>query len=212
MATAEKLMKGLQKTLFIILVSVLCLQGIRHVHNYVYRYDQSDVPEAVQLFQTPEETVDLDTPTAKLMAEYEALRKELQALNEQYRVAGRSEDERFELRQENAELYSRQDMLSSELHQREMMSENLRDTWVFSVAGMVLVMLGVFLYARGARWLGAGLVIPGLLELMWWSAPTFSMGGAQLEYQALLLNKIVLTLIALVIVIGLWSRVRKEWQ
>jgi len=205
-------MKGLQKTLFIILVAVLCLQGIRHVHNYMYRYDESDVPEAVQLFETPEQAVGQAISTTELMAEYEALRKELQALNEKYRTEGRSEDERFELRHENAELYSRQDALSSELHQREMMSEKLRDTWVFYVAGMVLVMLGVFLYARGARWLGTALVIPGLLELMWWSAPTFSMGGAQLEYQALLLNKIVLTIIALVIVIGLWSRVRREWQ
>jgi hypothetical protein len=102
--------------------------------------------------------------------------------------------------------------LSSELQQREQMSEKLRDTWVFYIAGMLLVMLGVFLYARGARWLGTALVIPGLLELMWWSAPTFSMGGALLEYQALLLNKIVLTIIALVIVIGLWSRIRREWQ
>jgi len=205
-------MKGLQKTLFIILVAVLCLQGIRHVHNYMYRYDESDVPEAVQLFETPEQAVGQAISTTELMAEYEALRKELQALNEKYRTEGRSEDERFELRHENAELYSRQDALSSELHQREMMSEKLRDTWVFYVAGMVLVMLGVFLYARGARWLGTALVIPGLLELMWWSAPTFSMGGAQLEYQALLLNKIVLTIIALVIVIGLWSQVRREWQ
>ncbi len=93
-----------------------------------------------------------------------------------------------------------------------MMSEKLRDTWVFSIAGLVLIMLGVLLYTRGARWLGMAVVIPGLLELTWWSAPTFSLGGAQLEYQTLLLNKIVLTIIALVIVIGLWSRVRKEWH
>jgi len=205
-------MKGLQKTLFIILMSVLCLQGIRHVHNYIYRYDESAVPEAVQLFETPKGIINQDASTSELMSEYEGIRKELQVLNDQYREEGRSEDERFNLRRENAELYSRQDALSSELHQREMMSEKLRDTWVFSIAGMVLVMLGTFLYARGARWLGTALAIPGLLELMWWSAPTFSMGGAQLEYQALLLNKIVLTIIALVIIIGLWSRVRKEWQ
>ena len=205
-------MKGLQKTLFIILMSVLCLQGIRHVHNYIYRYDESDVPQAVQLFDSPREAVDQDASTKELMTEYEALRKELLALNEQYRTEGRSEDERFALRRENAELYSRQDALFTELQQRELMSEKLRDTWVFYIAGMVLVMLGVFLYARGARWLGTALVIPGLLELMWWSAPTFSMGGAQLEYQALLLNKIVLTILALVIVIGLWSRMRREWR
>jgi len=205
-------MKGLQKTLFIILMSVLCLQGIRHVHNYIYRYDESDVPQAVQIFETPEANVDKDASTSELMAEYETLRKELQALNEQYRAEGRPEDERFELRQKNAGLYARQDALFSELRQREMMSEKLRDTWVFCVAGMVLVMIGVWLYARGARWLGTALVVPGLTELMWWSAPTFSLGGAQLEYQALLLNKIVLTIIALVIVIGLWSLVRREWQ
>lgn len=205
-------MKGLQKTWFIILVSVLCLQGIRHVHNYIYRYDESDVPKSVQLFETPGEAVDQDVSTTELMTEYEALRSELLALNEQYRAEGRSEDERFRLRQENAELYSRQQALSSELRQREMMSEKLRDTWVFYIAGLVLVMLGALLYARGARWLGVALVIPGLLEMTWWSAPTFSMGGAQLEYQALLLNKIVLTIIALAIVIGLWSRVRREWH
>lgn len=208
----EKQMKGLQKTLFIILVSILCLQGIRHVHNYLYRYDASGVPETVQLFEVPLETVDRKASTDELMAEYEALRSELQALNEQYRAEGRTEEDHFELRQENAERFSLQNALYSELRQRESMSEKLRDTWVFSIAGMVLVVLGVLLYARGARWLGMGLVIPGLLELMWWSAPTFSLGGAQLEYQSLLLNKIMLTVIALLIVIGLWSRVRKEWH
>jgi hypothetical protein len=63
-------MKGLQKTLFIILMSVLCLQGIRHVHNYIYRYDESDVPEAVQLFESPMEAVDQGASTPELMAEY----------------------------------------------------------------------------------------------------------------------------------------------
>jgi hypothetical protein len=208
----ENPVKGLQKTLFIILASILCLQGIRHVHSYLYRYDQSDVPEAVQLFETPKDEVDKEASTAELMTEYEALRQELLALNERYRAEGRSDDERFELRQENAKLYARQEALFSELRQRESMSEKLRDTWVFYVAGMVLVMLGAVLYARGVRWLGMALVVPGLLEMTWWSAPTFSMGGAQLEYQALLLNKIALTIIALAAVIGLWSRIRQDWR
>ena len=77
-------------------------------------------------------------------------------------------------------------------------------TWIFSIAGLALIAVGSLLFVRGYGWLGMSLILPGLLELIWWSAPSFTLGGAVREYDLLLVNKIILTIIAFVLLYALW--------
>jgi len=75
---------------------------------------------------------------------------------------------------------------------------------LFSVAGYGLVGLGALVYSRGREWIGMSLILPGLSEVVWWSAPAFTLGGAVREYELLLVNKMILTVIALAVLLGLW--------
>jgi hypothetical protein len=198
-------MKGFQITFLIIFISALSLQGIRHVHNYIFRYDESIVAPVEEFFEMKQEIRE-EVSTEELLSEFESVQLEIEKIRDEYEEQEGSTEDRFKLQREHPELMARQESLRSELIQREAMSEKLRDTWVFSIAGMILVALGALVYSRGRQWLGMAFVLPGLIELQWWSAPAFSMGGAQLEYQLLLINKIILTVIAMAIVIVLWSR------
>jgi len=202
-------MKGFQITLLIIFISMLSLQGIRHVHNYIFRYDESIVAPVEEFFEMKQE-IRKEVSTEELLSEFESVQMEVEKKRREFREQEGSDPDRFKLQREHPNLMARQESLRSELMQRENMSEKLRDTWVFSIAGMILVALGALIYSRGRQWLGMAFVLPGLIELQWWSAPAFSMGGAQLEYQLLLINKIILTIIALALVLLLWSRLVHE--
>ena len=67
-----------------------------------------------------------------------------------------------------------------------------------------MILLSGRLFALKSDWLGMSLAIPGFAEILWWSSPSFSMGGAQHEYTLLLVNKIAITLIGLVLLYLGW--------
>lgn len=191
-------MKGLQITFLIIFGCVLSTQAIRHVHVYTIGYEESILASAEAFYEMTEE-VRMEESTDELLAEYETSQEKIK----QIREADPSK-ELFAVRQENAELFARNDALASELREREALSREIRDTWIFSIAGLVLIAVGSLLYSRGHAWPGVSLILPGFLELMWWSAPSFTLGGAIREYDVLLVNKIVLTIVAFVLLYTLW--------
>ena len=199
-------MKGLQVTFLIIFSCALSTQAIRQVHQYIYGYEESIIASAEEFFEMKEE-IKLEASTDELLAEYEASQKEIRQLRE-----SDTTKEQFQLRQENAELFARIDALRTELQQRELMARELRDIWIFSIAGFILIGLGSLLYSRGYGWVGMSLILPGFLELIFWSSPSFSLGGALQEYELLLVNKIILTIIAFVLLFGLWFVSRRKWK
>jgi hypothetical protein len=191
-------MKGFQKTLLILVCAALCTQLVRHVHVYVIGYEESILAPAGAYYEFKEQ-VRMEESTDDLMAEYEALEEEL----DQLKKADPSKEQHI-LMQENAELFALHSALASELRERQTVTREIRDTWIFSGAGLVLIVLGVFIYSRGSGWVGMSLLVPGFLELMWWSAPSFTLGGAIREYDTLLVNKIILTIVALALAYALW--------
>ena len=199
-------MKGLQVTFLIIFSCALSTQAIRHVHQYIYGTEESIIASAEEFFEMKEE-IKLEASTDELLAEYEASQKEIGQLRE-----SDTTKKQFQLRQENVELFARSDALRTELQQRELMARELRDIWIFSIAGFILIGLGSLLYSRGYGWVGMSLILPGFLELIFWSSPSFSLGGALQEYELLLVNKIILTIIAFVLLFGLWFVSRRKWK
>ena len=197
-------MKGLQITFLIIFGSILSVQAIRHVHLYAYGFEESILASYQEFFGMKKE-IQLEASTDELLAEYEASTEKIKQLRD-------SDPTKMirQMRQENAELFARSDALGKELRQREARARELRDIWLFSIAGYVLIGLGSLLYARGYDWVGMSLILPGFLELVWWSAPSFSVGGALQEYDLLLVNKIILTVIAFVLIYTLWLVSRRK--
>ncbi len=191
-------MKGFQTTLLIIACAVLTTQLVRHVHVYAVGYEESILATAGAYYEVQEQ-VRLEESTDELMSEYEELEAQIDELKK-----ADPPKELFVLRQENPELFARHAALASELREREAVTREIRDTWIFSGAGLILIGIGAVLYSRGYSWVGMSLVVPGVLELMWWSAPSFTLGGAVREFDTLLMNKIILSVLALAVVYALW--------
>lgn len=191
-------MKGFQITFFIIFTFILSTQAIRHVHNYAFGYEEPVVASVEQNYGM-QQAIRQEGSMEELLAEYEDIQKQIR----EFRDAN-PEMADYERQQAHQELYARSNALRMELTQREDMSRELRDIWIYSGAGYVLIALGSVLYLRGHNWVGMSLVLPGFTELAWWSAPSFTMGGAVQEYELLLTNKIILTMIAFVLIYTVW--------
>lgn len=197
-------MKGLQVTFLIIFGCVLSTQAIRHVHVYTIGFEESILAPAEAFYEVTEE-VRMEESTDELLAEYETTKERITQLRE----ADPSRDQ-FTIRQENAELFARSEALASELRQRETIQREIRDIWIFSIAGLTLIAVGSLLYVRGYGWLGMSLILPGFLELIWWSAPSFTLGGAAREYDLLLVNKIIVTIISFILLYTLWFMAQRK--
>ena len=199
-------MKGLQITFLIIFSSILSVQAIRHVHLYAYGFEESILAPYEEFFSMKKE-IRTEASTDELLAEYEASKETIKQLRDSDPTKNLRQ-----MKQENAELFARSDALAKELRQREARARQLRDIWLFSIAGYVLIGLGSLMYARGYDWVGISLILPGFQELVWWSAPSFSVGGAVQEYHLLLVNKIILTVIAFVLIYTLWLVSQRKWK
>lgn len=199
-------MKNFHTIIFVILVTGLCLQGIRHVNLYVFGVEES-ILAPFDEFYGMKRDIRVEGSTNELLAEYESSKAEIERI-----IDADPSRPRHELHREHQEAFERNQALSEELRQREMRRLELRDVWYFSIAGYLLVVLGVVIFSRGFTWVGTSLVLPGLLELVWWSSPSFSLGGALREYEALLISKIILTAIALAIAFTLWILAQRWWR
>ena len=152
-----------------------------------------------------EQEIQLEASTEELLAEYKATQEKIKEIRDEDKA--RPE---YEITQEHSELFARNRALAQEIGEREEREQQLRDIWLFSLAGYGLIALGAFFYSRGREWIGMSLILPGMSEVVWWSAPAFTLGGALREYELLLVNKLVLTVIALAVLYGLWLASRRE--
>ena len=199
-------MKALQVTFLLIFGCLFSTQAIRHVHVYTIGFEESIVDPATAFYEVTEQ-VRMQESTEELLAEYESTSDQIEKLRE-----SASEQDQYSLRQGNMELFARHDALASELRQRETVTREIRDLWIFSIAGVVLIGIGSLLYTRGFEWTGMSLILPGFLELSWWSAPSFTLGGAVREYDVLLMNKIILTIVAFVLLYSMWFLAQRRRQ
>ena len=199
-------MKALQVTFLLIFGCLFSTQAIRHVHVYTIGFEESIVDPATAFYEVTEQ-VRMQESTEELLAEYESTSDQIEKLRE-----SASEQDQYSLRQGNMELFARHDALASELRQRETVTREIRDLWIFSIAGVVLIGIGSILYTRGFEWTGMSLILPGFLELSWWSAPSFTLGGAVREYDVLLMNKIILTIVAFVLLYSMWFLAQRRRQ
>ena len=174
------------------------------MHVYAIGFEESILAPA-EAFYEMKEKVRLEASTDELLAEYETTKEKIARLHESAPTK-----DLFTVRQENAELFARSGALASELRERQTIKKEIRDIWIFSVAGLVLIGAGCLYYVRGYEWTGMSLILPGFLELLWWSAPSFTLGGAVREYDLLLINKIVLTIISFALMYTLWSIAQRK--
>jgi hypothetical protein len=193
-------MKQLQITLFLLASLVLLTQTVRHIH--LYFFELSSNTSAIDPFwpdyQVKKEVTEEPSMTA-LVAEYGMTQSKINALEK-----GKNKEQLEELRKEEEYLYQKNSKLRDEIESRERRIREIRDLWIFCFAGIVFIILGAVFYLKQASWTGMSLLIAGFSELIWWSSPSFSGGGANAEYELLLINKTVLSLIGLGLLYVAW--------
>jgi len=192
-------MKRLITTLFILVSLVLTTQVVRHVHLLAFGSKVS-VLEQFEPKSDEDTEIKKEVSTEILLKEYGELKPRANAL-----VKGSDWSAQQEARQQDPDLFARCDLLEREIMQREARMDDLRDLWLFSGAGMLLIVAGILLVRRGGAWVSLSFIVAGFCELLWWSKPDFFGGGAFREYGFLLQSKLIISLVALASLYGLWS-------
>ena len=77
----------------------------------------------------------------------------------------------------------------------------LRIFWLF---GLAFFLTGVIMSHTGRNWIGTAFLIPGIVEMIWWTSPPFRLVGSPLEFDRLLNNKLGFTLVTLVFILTTW--------
>jgi len=189
---------------------VLTTQGIRHLYvryiepraSVLDRFEKTDTGKAIA------QAASLD----ELVGRYEPVHEKVRILDAemQKNLAGIGDSDEYQLyekkfRQAHKSEYEQEAQLSSAIREWEGNSAKILEVRAFWIAGALLLIPGGILMARGAYWLGLSFIIPSVVEMLWWSSPSLSFSGCPKEFDRLLENKLLLTVITFVIVLVLWS-------
>jgi hypothetical protein len=202
-------MKSLRTVVFILAMLVLATQAVRHAYvrfiepqtSALDTYDQTETQKAIQAAESLEELLEQYAPARQ---QTDDLKNELKDLKEH-----KTHDEILVIddtfREDYKDDYERERDLKKAIKEWEQKSEEILELRVFWAFGFGLFLLGVLLQARGYSWFGMSLLIPGVVEMVWWTSPSFRFAGSPLEFDRLLMNKLVFTLITIVILTGWWA-------
>ncbi len=201
-------MRALKITVFLLAVLVLTTQFARHIYvryieprgSVLDRFEQTETQKAIKGAASLDE----------LVSRYDAAKKRVDELDNQRKKveANKSRDDRDVLRdkfgEEHKEDYKRESDLKEAIQEWEKRSKEIYELRVFWLFGIVFLLGGAFLLVKGRDWLGMAFIIPGIIEMIWWTSPSFRFAGSPIEFERLLMNKLVFTVITLVLVIAAW--------
>ena len=200
-------MKGLQKTFLILAVLTLSVQSVRHFYikyiettaSVLDKFDEKDVEEEIEKADSLDELVAKYTPLRERKDQLDAIMEEEEK--------GKPEKERYdfrrEFRREHKKEYEKTRKLRSAISDWEARSKEIRELRIFWAFGFGLFILGCIVYLK-RQWLGMAFLIPGVIEMIWWTSPSFRMGGTVKEFERLLNNKLLFTGITFALVVMLW--------
>jgi hypothetical protein len=201
-------MKALKITVFLLAVLVLTTQFARHIYvryleargSVLDRYEQTETRKAIKGAGSLDE----------LVSRYDAAKKRVDELDKQRKKAeaNKSKDDRDVLRdkfgEEYKEDYERESDLKAAIQEWEKRSEEIYELRVFWLFGFAFFLAGAFLLVKGREWPGMAFIVPGIVEMIWWTSPSFRFAGSPIEFERLLMNKLVFTVITLVLVFAAW--------
>jgi hypothetical protein len=194
-------MKRLQTTLFVIAFVCIGTQSFRHVY-VKWIEPRSSVLDA---FRAP-----VDTAIASAGS--------LQALVAMYERAHRLVQE-YERKPTNPEIplhersqtepYASEMKLQAEIETWEEQTKHIFQLRFFWGLGLLSVVLGIWCHTRWNAWLGMAAIISGFSEMAYWTSPLTRSFGAVPEFERLLGNKLVLSLVTWALLVTLWLLVDK---
>jgi hypothetical protein len=193
-------MRVLQRVLFLMAMSILVPQTVRHFY-VKYIAERTSVLDRYQK-QATEKEIEGAQSLEGLLAMYDPARKCSDDLDKQCK--GESEEEQSRFRDVHSEEYDKERKIRGAIGDWEEKSKEIRQLKVYWSFGAGLLLLGIVFCRCAARWLGMALLIPGFSEMIWWTSPSFGWTGPAVEFDWLLTNKILFTCATLAILLTVW--------
>jgi len=194
-------MKRLQTTLFVIAFVVIGTQSFRHVY-VKWIEPRASVLEAYRT------TADTAIASAASLEELVAMYARAHDLVKQYESRpGNPEIEGYNRRE--TEPYASEMKLRDEIETWERQTRSMFELRFFWSLGFLSVCLGIVCHTRWNAWLGMAAIISGFSEMAYWTSPLSRSSRAMLEFERLLSNKLVLSLITWAFLVTLWLLVDK---
>lgn len=201
-------MKAFKITIFLLAILVLSTQFVRHLYvryleprgSVLDKYEQTETKKAIKT------AVSLD----ELLSRYDTAKKRVDELDEQRKKAelNMSKDKRDvfrdQFREKHKEDYERKSDLKEAITEWENRSKEIFELRMFWLFGFVFFLTGAILFVKGYDWLGMAFIVPGIIEMIWWTSPSFRLSGSPIEFERLLMNKVLFTAATLVLVIVTW--------
>jgi hypothetical protein len=180
-------MRGLRLTCFVL--AFLCLSAQLVRHTYVRWFEHNDT--VLNKYDAVDAEIHDATSLADLEQRYaSALQREKTEDAAGTRRGGHEQPTSVKLRQA--------------ITVWEHNENDVREVQYFWVCGLFLVALGLFCYWRSRMLFSITLLIAGVGEMVWWTSPSMTLGGAHQEFTRLLNNKLAFTVLSLGVLLSLW--------
>ncbi|HEY6350269.1 MAG TPA: hypothetical protein VI636_12750 [Candidatus Angelobacter sp.] len=186
-------MRGLEKTVVVLAFLALISQTIRHAYMLWFEPRGS----VLDKFDKPvKKDIAAATSLDELARRYEVVRKQADEAKQ-----GRPNTEPPPTYAEKQEMepFLSENELRMAIQDWERKAEEIHEIRFYWTIGLVLLVLGVVIYKRLNPWVGLTLIIAALCEFIYWCSPTF-FGGTR-EFDRLLWNKLILSLVSLVLLL-----------
>ena len=189
-------MRGTQITLFVLGLMILGTQTFRHV--YVKWIEPTG--SVLDKYRPPiaedvAATEDLDA----LVALYEPARERVRV----YEETATLED--IDLaRRTGREPYRSEQTARDAIERWEAQGRSVFQLRFYWLVGLLSVVGGLLAYARINPWLGMVGIITGFTEMAVWTSPLWHAWGPQAQFERLLNQKLVLSLVSVALLVGLW--------
>ena len=201
-------MKILRIIVFVLAMLVLLTQAARHVYVQYLEprtsvLDKFEKTEAKKIIQSAMAISDL-------LVKYEPARKRVDQLDEKMKqeLPEKTRDEYYMLEQkwkeDHKEEYELEEELKVAIQDWEERSKEILELRVFWLFGFLFFLAGIFMIKKGLDWFGVAFIVPGIVEMIWWTSPSFRFAGSPLEFDRLLNNKLAFTVVTLIILIVAW--------
>ena len=213
-------MRPLRIVILLLTLLVLTTQAARHIYvRYVEprtsvldRFDDTDAKKVIQKAQALDD----------LIKEYEPARKRVDDLDKDLKreLSTKTRDEYYmheqKWKEDHKQEYQREEELKKAIQEWENHSKEILELRVFWFFGLGFFLAGALMLNGGRNWVGIAFLIPGIVEMIWWTSPSFRFAGSPLEFDRLLNNKLSFTIITIVLLLATWylsqRREKKDLQ
>ena len=190
-------MRPLQITLFIIALVFLSTQTFRHIYVKFIVSNESilDVYDE-KISKEVKQSNDID----ELIIIFEKARNDVQKYESNTENKEIEISERYE-----TEPYKTEYIAKQAIKEWEEYNNIIKKMWFYWTCGLLSVLAGFIAYTKVDKWAGMVGFITGFSEMIYWTSPAIiGLFGPRFEFERLLTNKLIFSIISWIILVISW--------